>query len=148
MTYKKSRTNNYSKGNDRKARRYTTDEDGKRVAKHSGCHTGTFKEGAKLKGKAFVQGWKWSKSHGMLSFLAFPYSGKNSKTEKHVGEQNGNTWYNWVVKVYHDRTKETKLHTCLANATLDKIIIEELSFVMNTKAPNGGYVGPYYERSK
>jgi len=101
--------------------------------KHSGCRAGTDK-----KGNPYLTGWNYSKSRGMISFFAAP----TSKTKKSTSGS-GRTWYNWMLKVFNKRTLQTTIYSCLVTEDCSKAVIEKLGFVMNAKAPNGGYVGSF-----
>lgn len=104
--------------------------------KHSGAKTGQDKNS-----NPYVRGWKFDKFNGLRSFYCTPYT----KT-KRVTSGNGRTWENWLCKV----TKadgSTALHSCMCELSTMKVTINDLSFVINPKASNGGYTGKYY-RSK
>lgn len=117
------RTNNYRVNNNQ-------------PKKHSGCTAG-FSHGDAT--KPYVRGWKFDKRFGLRNFIAGP----NKKTKRSTSK-NGREWENWTAKM---QTGEgVKLFNCLYDCFNKKVIIGDLGFVMNPKAANGGYVGPYYKR--
>lgn len=115
--------------------------------KHTGCKTGSYvakKGSAHGKGTEvpFVRGWNYSKRHGMRTFLASPYS----KTKQHKSKT-GRIWENWMVTVQQEGQKDFTV-SGLYDPQSRKVIINELSMVMNPNAPRGGYCGRFYSGRK
>ncbi len=103
--------------------------------KHSGCKAGNDRNG-----QPFVRGWKFDRRHGLRSFLAVPYKGTSEHTSN-----SGRVWYNWMVKISAAGSKP-EIVSGLYDPSSGKVIIRDLSFVMNPRASNGGYVGSFIKR--
>jgi hypothetical protein len=99
--------------------------------KHSGCK---YRSSAK-NGKPCMTGWNYSKRYGIISIIASPNTNK-LKTKSSRLE-------NWYVKVTIN--KEVKWMHGFFNTDNKKVIIQELGFVMNPNASNGGYCGKYFK---
>jgi len=110
----------------------------KQVKKHSGAKTGILRNGNYV-GEQYVQGWNYSKAHGLRTFLSTPYG----KTKKSVSK-NGNEWLNVMVKVQPKQQKAFIVSGMMEIRT-SRVIIEELGIIMNPKAPNGGYCGTMFQ---
>lgn len=108
--------------------------------KYSGCEAGKDKND-----NPYVRGWKYDKTNGLRSFYACPYSGGAKGGTKRVTSQEGVIWENWMVRV-----QKTGVPDYIVSGMYDvakkRVIIKELSFVMNPKGGKGGYVGPFFER--
>ncbi len=105
--------------------------------KHSGCKMSLATKGSH-QGSQVLTGWKYSKRTGMISIIASPYS----KTQEVISKSN-RTWQNWMVKFTFKDTLQTKIYGGLFDVNNHKIIIKEIGWVLNPKAPNGGYVGKF-----
>lgn len=110
--------------------------------KHSGAKFGYTHGDAS---KPYVSAWNYSKQRGLISLIASPYVGKNSRTKEHRSG-NGRVWENWRVKVFVKRTMQTLWFGCLYDTSTQKITIPDMGFVLNHKAPNGGYCGTFRKK--
>ena len=120
--YKKNNSNNrYSNGN----------TNNNMQKKHSGCKTGV----SRKDGSPYTQGWNYSRSHGLVSFLAVCTKGTHETTSK-----TGRKWLNVMVKV-QKKFQNDVLFSGLMDVMTGKVIINDQNIVMNPKAPNGGYCG-------
>lgn len=101
--------------------------------KHSGCKSGTDRNG-----KPYLQGWKYDKTNGLRKFYATPYNGTKETTSG-----SGKVWQNWFVRIQMSDGSELKT-SGLFDKQQNKVVINQLGFVMNPRGGAGGYVGPYY----
>ena len=104
--------------------------------KHSGCRVTVASKGSYV-GSTVVTGWNYSRRHGLVTFLATPYSKSHESTSK-----NGRKWVNYMVTVTPKMSKSFIVSGMMDSVT-KMVTIEELGFVMNPKAKNGGYCGRY-----
>lgn len=104
--------------------------------KHSGCRKGQDK-----KGNPYLIGWNASKTRGMISFIASPYSGT-----KEIKSKSGKTWQNWFVKITFKATGDIKNYSGMYNVSNNKLYIKDLNLVANPGAPNGGYFGKHISK--
>lgn len=130
--YRNTNFNNNRGGNNR-SRGNGNGYRGESRKKHSGCKSGTDKNG-----KPYIQGWKYDKTNGLRRFYASPYSGTKQSTSG-----SGKVWENWFVRVQLPNGQEMKT-SGLFDKQQNKISIPQLGFVMNPRGGAGGYVGPYY----
>lgn len=107
------------------------------IKKHSGCSSGLTKKDQTL----YVRGWKFDKRNGLRSFIAGP----NKNTSDHKSKTSGRVWQNWTCKIT-EASGQSFLTSCLYDTTTGKVIINDLGFVMNPKARNGGYVGTFVNK--
>lgn len=133
MAYNNNNRGNYN-SNNRNYNNANNSGGDNEVKKRSGCKTGTSKTG-----KAYVRGWKYDKTHGMRSFIF-----SKAKNSKQVISKNGISWMTGTVKVSHPMG--VTLYNALLQVDTDKVFISDLGLMMNPKARNGGYVGPYFRR--
>lgn len=101
--------------------------------KHSGAKAKSDKNG-----NPCIVAWNYSRSRGMLSIFIAPY--KN--TAKHTSKA-GKVYYNWIAKIFNKKTMQTSIIPCLVNEQCDKAVIQEIGFVVNCRASNGGYAGKF-----
>lgn len=127
---------------------YQNNGSNKSMKKHSGAKTGTYvpKSWAKYPSDhkktgyvPYVRGWNYSRRHGMRVFLCTPYS----KT-KRVKSSSGKSWENWMVTIKQDGNKDV-IVSGMYDVNSRKVIIDDLSMVINPSAPKGGYCGRYYQ---
>lgn len=80
-----------------------------------------------------ISAWNYSKEKGLVSVLVFPtkYSDQPSKSGG----------LKLCAKVNFKRTGQTTLMSAVQSSKNDKIYIAALGWVINPKAPNGGYCG-------
>lgn len=106
--------------------------------KKSGC-----KSGIDRNGKPYIQGWKADKTNGLRKFYASPY-----KNTQEVKSKKGKVWQNWFVRITMSNGEEIRT-SGMFDVANDKLIIPQLSFIMNPKGGYGGYVGPaYYKKNR
>lgn len=114
----------FSRGNNR---------GGGRPTKHTGAKSGVDKNG-----NPYVSGWNVSKRRGMCSVFARPYKGTSEHKSK-----TGRLWHNWFVTVTF-KDQGTEMNTSgLYDPQSGKVIIPKLGWVMNPRAPRGGYCGTF-----
>lgn len=89
--------------------------------------------------RPYVRGWNASKRHGLTTYMASPYKSKTSQTKQHTSKT-GRVWENWACKVQPERG-QSYFVSCLFEPATQKVIIPELSMVMNPKVKRGGYCG-------
>ena len=73
----------------------------------------------------------------MVTFYACPYG----KT-KIVTSATGRSWGNWMVRVKTAMGKEFIVGG-MHDTNSNMVTVREMGFVMNPKAPNGGYCGRF-----
>lgn len=100
--------------------------------KRSGCTSGIGKNGEK-----YVRGWKASKRKGLVVYLCTPY--KDTKVHE---SKSGRKWENWVCKVQPE-SAQSYLISCLYDVMNNKVIINEIGYVLNPKGGRGGYCGRF-----
>lgn len=136
-----SYNNNYSRGGYNN-NRYNNHQGGQNrpVKKRSGASAG-FANGEA--DKPYVRGWKYDKTHGLRTFIAGTYKGKNSQTHR-IKSKNGKEWENWFVKVTgpHGVTK----HNCLYDVQKKRVFIQDLGLMISPSSPGGGYTGPFFKK--
>lgn len=101
--------------------------------KSTGCKAGNGRDS----GKPWVSGWNKQKNR-FVSILAFPYEG----TSVHTTDK-GDEYENWVAKVKVDDVPQPGVTPCLYQRSTGKVILKDFGYVMNPKAPNGGYCGKF-----
>lgn len=111
--------------------------------KRTGAKAGSFvsKKGSAHGSKKevkFVRGWNYSKRFGMRTFFCTPYS----KT-KSTKSDNGRVWENWMC-TYQVEGKPSETISALYEPATGKVIIPDLSIIINPKARRGGYCGRAY----
>lgn len=114
--YKNNNRNSNNSGNSQK--------------KHSGCKAGIGKNG-----KTYLQGWNYSKRHGMVTFVASMKNDKNMCVNKH-GEESEIYVVSITVPMQPKR-----LVTGFLKLNDGKLRMPDLGMTANPKAPNGGYWG-------
>jgi len=104
--------------------------------KHSGCKSGVFTSDTR-KNVPYVQGWNYSRAHGMVSIMCSPYS----KTHV-VTSGTGKNWETWIAKIT-PKMSAPFVQPCLFEVGTGRVIIKGLGIVMNPRAANGGYCGKF-----
>jgi len=107
--------------------------------KHSGCRMTVVKD----TGEQIVVGWNYSRSRGMISFIASPYKGTKTSTSR-----SGRDWENWFVKITNKRTMQITNHSGLWDCQRRRLLIKDLNMVANPGAPNGGYFGQHISKRR
>ena len=107
-----------------------------RPKKKSGAKAGIQSRG-KNEGKLYVSAWKANKEHGMVKISAFENARSVSSESR-----NGNKFVTMMFEVFYKRTGSKVLEVANYNKTTGKVFLEKVGWVISTKAPNGGYVGP------
>lgn len=110
------------------------------VKKHSGAKSGVNSKGS-AKGKQNITGWNYSRNGGLLTFIATSYK----DTDKHKSKS-GRVWENWMVSWFNKTTKAKGVVSGLYDTTTGKLIINDWGWVVNPKAPNGGYSGKFTKK--
>jgi len=99
------------------------------------------KSGARLvmgkNGKQCITAWKKTKD-AFFSIIAT----QRNKSQT-VQSDTGKIWESWVVNILNKTTLESKVFNGLFEQKSGKLIIKELGWVINPKAPNGGYCGGF-----
>lgn len=85
-------------------------------------------------------GWKKTKS-AFLSILAKEYKGSKVTTS-----ENGVRWMTVIVQFTNKTDGTVTIQPGLMRLDTGKVIISGLSWVMNPKAPNNGYIGGYGQK--
>lgn len=93
--------------------------------KHSGCRLIKTEKGE------FISAWKYTKA-GMLSITANFW--KKSPSANY-------DWEAWVVTIINQATGQKSTFNALYNPSKGTLRINDLNWVLNPKAPNGGYCG-------
>ncbi|WP_439516414.1 hypothetical protein [Sediminibacterium sp.] len=127
--YNRSRQNNNN--NSRNDRDYV---------KKSGCTKG-FAQGEQSR-PYVIRGWRASKRDGITTYMCSPYKSKTSETKQHKSKS-GRIWENWACKV-QPQNGQSFFVSCLYEPASGKVIIPELSMVLNPKGGRGGYCGRNY----
>lgn len=143
-SYDRDRNNNNNGYNDRNysasGNRSNYNNGGNRNSsapkKHSGCSATVASKGTYV-GSTVVTGWNYSRRHGMVTFLAAPYSKSEVRTSK-----TGRQWVNYMVKVQPEKAASYIVSGLLEVAT-KRVIIKEMGMVMNPKGGRGGYCGKF-----
>lgn len=105
------------------------------MKKHSGAKMGINRSG-KMKDAPNITFWNFSRERGLITAIATPYSGTHEKKSK-----TGRIWQNWMVSWFNKRTMQRGTTSGLYDAQNNKLIISDWGWVVNPKAPNGGYAG-------
>lgn len=101
--------------------------------KHSGARQTTTKKG----GKAIV-GWNYSKAKGLVSVACF-----ESKFSKEVENKRGDVYTKLVAYLEYKATGHKRAMSAFVSHRTGKCYIPEMQWVLNPKAPNGGYCGTF-----
>ncbi|BFG69615.1 hypothetical protein KACHI17_04960 [Sediminibacterium sp. KACHI17] len=125
-----NRSRQYNNNNSRNDRDYV---------KKSGCTKG-FAQGEQ--NRPYVRGWRASKRDGITTYMCSPYKSKTSETKQHKSNS-GRIWENWACKV-QPQNGQSFFVSCLYEPASGKVIIPELSMVLNPKGGRGGYCGRNY----
>jgi len=103
--------------------------------KHSGAKSGVNKAG-KMKGAINITFWNYSRGGGLLTGIATPYGGTHE-----VKSKSGRLWQNFMVSWFNKTTKAKGTVSGLYEPASGKLLISDWGWVVNPKAPNGGYAG-------
>lgn len=87
--------------------------------------------------KPVMYGWNYSKTRGMITFIASPY-----KKTKRVKSANGKEWENWFVKIFNKRTLQELKTSGLYDVANRRLIISDLGMIATLKG-SGGYFGTF-----
>lgn len=101
--------------------------------KHSGARQTTTKKG----GKAIV-GWNYSKAKGLVSVACF-----ESKFSKEIENKRGDIYTKLVAYLEYKATGHKRAMSAFVSHRTGKCYIPEMQWVLNPKAPNGGYCGTF-----
>ena len=104
--------------------------------KKSGAKSGAYrtKDGEMVQ---WVSGYKRSRNQPFLTIICSPYKDTNTSESK-----NGLKYQNWIAKIKSGYA-EPYIRPCLYHMATGKVVIDDLSLVINPKAPNGGYCGTF-----
>lgn len=105
--------------------------------KHSGAKVGVNQKGSR-KGEKHITFWNYSKQRGLITGIGTSYSGTKTHESK-----SGRKWQNWMVVLQNKRTFQEWKTSGLYDLTTGKLIINSMGWVVNPKAPRGGYAGTF-----
>lgn len=111
---------------------------GKYPAK-SGCKIGI----SKKTGKQYISAWKKTKSAFFSIIASRREKTKEGKETAIFKTDTGKIWESWSISILNKSTLDKKIYNGLFDQVSQKLIIKELGWVLNPKAPNGGYVGSF-----
>ena len=120
---------------------YSQQYQNQQFQKKSGAGMGQYtnKKGERI---PYVNGWKKSKE-GFITIMCNPYK----DTEKHQSKKSGLTYENWIAEIKVGANRPYILPV-LYRVDTCKIIIDQLSMVINPKALNGGYCGTFIKSKR
>ncbi len=125
-------------------RGYNRNNGGGSGKKHSGAKISRITKGQNTDSDCIVA-WNYSKARGLVKLLITPYKGT-----KRVDSKPGKLWENWMVKVTISRTLSESITSAMVEVNsgggIIKATIQQFGWVVNPKAPNGGYCGTFTKK--
>lgn len=123
-----NRRNNYSnnRGFDRQPK------------KRSGAKQGVITKGKNRdEGFIYLSAWKANKRHGLVTVKGF----ENQKSTRSEARSTGNKFVTIMLEIVFRDSGNKMLELVNYNLTTGKVYIDQLGWVLSTKAPNGGFLG-------
>lgn len=90
--------------------------------KRTGCKSGN------KNGRQYITGWNYSRSRGMITFIAGPY-----RNTQEVKSKNGRVWQNWFVKLFNKRTMQEIRTSGMYEVATGRLIMSDLGMIANPK---------------
>jgi hypothetical protein len=99
--------------------------------KRSGCKSGNYCVNGSDVAIPYINGWNYSKSAGLVSFIAVPCKDFGTKSEHSQ---------KWVLKMTYGDKRKPELFTAFYNTLTRKLTVPDLSMVAN---PAKDYFGTF-----
>lgn len=109
------------------------------IKKHSGAKEKTISNGVNI-GKPCIVAWNYNKRLGLRSFLVTAHS-KSKVVQTKKGKE-----YLTVMCTISQDGRPNQITNGFLDEHTGKVYLPELRYVINPKAPNGGYCGTYIMR--